>query len=340
MYNDSPDRETRSEKHTFLITMKCDIPMSNESFRLKPSEFKERLPHSGVYYLTSTAYFKSSVKKPWVLTKEIISHASKISGNIKGDLRINGSREERIERDGISTQEIVCDGEIDQEVGNSVITDSFFESGRHLADTRKVKEWRVRLFVSYAETQFMMNRLCDPEWPVFSLSCIIDNVLVSRHSRNDLATWLREFWSIVETSECVHGLTTFGSSDFEVGSRDFDTGSDGSVSWHTRLETWKWIFAGKHRTDRLRGVFWGTFISNKLALQLGDPKQFLKQYLAHVNRGWAPEPLGVITPGKGLWLQASGDPLDDAPSTITSEHDGIQNALWLESELRQKNLLW
>jgi hypothetical protein len=137
----------------------------------------------------------------------------------------------------------------------------------------------------------------------------------------------------------VQGLAEFAWSDAGGAIAEYDAGGEGPCTWEKRLALMRFLFA-QDRLSKMRGVYWGTFIGKTLAQKLDSDNTFMSRFNALPYHGLISEPFGVITKGGGYWLQLNNDILGGEPAGCHSDHIGIQNALWLERELRAKDLLW
>lgn len=318
--------------------MTSPFPETNV-FRRPPSQIREMTVRTDAFYMTLVAYFESELEYAWPLVRDLTVHASQLTGDIPGVVNFCGINPSFSCRTRTrSRMPELAEPEAVLAERPQMLSWAMFESASGFVGKGEDRRWRPNLIVKYDHRVHIHGAVELPK--LQSLTCHIHHKFLDRYTPNELSAWIHGFWDRVDaTGACVQGLAEFAWSDAGGAIAEYDAGGEGPCTWEKRLALMRFLFA-QNRLSKMRGVFWGTFIGNALAQKLDADKTFIPRFNALPYHGIISEPFGIVTKGGGYWLQLNNDILGGEPAGCHSAHIGIQNALWLERELRAKDLLW
>lgn len=320
--------------------MTSPFPETNV-FRRPPSQIREITVRTNVFYMSLVAYFESTLDCAWPLVQEITKHASTLTGDMAGNAHIVADSDLSLGCESSTRSSHPQLNSPHRELLDTPCTDvriAMFESAKGFTGKGADRRWRPDLMVTYHNRVYSHGAVDVPK--LQSLTCHIHHKFLYKYRPDELSAWIHGFWNRVDvTGACVQGLAEFAWSDAGGATAEYDVGGGGPAIWEKRLALWRFMFA-QERLSKMRGVYWGTFIGKSLAQKLDLDNTFMNRFNALPYCGLISEPFGIVTKGGGYWLQLNNDILGGEPAGCQSDHIGIQNALWLERELRAKDLLW
>lgn len=109
--------------------------------------------------------------------------------------------------------------------------------------------------------------------------------------------------------------------------------------WRYELERYSWLTLGpQERYRRVRGPFWGTYLSAELFERLNDDGRFVERYMSVGTSEDSTKCVRELSNG-GRLIQLSHDPLDMQIIPGATWPAVIENAVWLKRELARTGLL-
>lgn len=109
-----------------------------------------------------------------------------------------------------------------------------------------------------------------------------------------------------------------------------------NIRWE--LETELWLRAGLARRSKVRGIYWGNYLSREHLAQLGPVEEFVNQYVAcrSATMAYRFRNHARRLPGGGVFLKLTDDPMHYSRSGFHG--GGYEPAAWLYARFRDAGL--
>jgi hypothetical protein len=149
---------------------------------------------------------------------------------------------------------------------------------------------------------------------------------------------LQEQMEIIDSSKPHCGLIDYSFTHETYAGFTYGNIFCFSAPLHQCIQRFRWLDAWNRGKKLLRGLYWGTYLSNTMMLELGGRDTFLSRYHAHLKNISRKSASHIWEYPNGIFIRLTPNINNVEPG---KRIDGVssQNFQWLARELDQHNLL-
>jgi len=187
---------------------------------------------------------------------------------------------------------------------------------------------------------FGRNQIWDGQQGPAVLYLSISGQIIDQAGLHIVVDILRQFFNVADSYSPIYGLVDLARPDDAFAGMIYGAAWPRTASLARWVEQMNWVYSGAVKEDRLRGLYWGNYLSRKHLNRLGGRDKFLATCAKNARNYDGSPNAHIWDLPNGCFVSLSYDPIYCRPGCPMGIHPAAEaNLKWLIRELGTSGVL-